>query len=254
MKNPTEQILLDIGLTDKESGIYTSLLGFDSAMASELAKKTDINRTTSYDTLNSLIKKGLVSKYKKKSHTYFRAMDPGRLLAYLDHEKSDYDNTIEKLKKQVEGLLPALISLQQPLSNKPKVQFFESDKGMREAYDDTLTCKSTILAYANVEENHKALPNFFPEYYKRRAKKKIPIHAIFTDNKLSRDRAKLDKEELRQTKFLPNTDMTFSPEINIYNNKMLVASWKEKMAIIIESKEMADLQKLIHKLLWDSLK
>lgn len=58
---------------------------------------------------------------------------------------------------------------------------------------------------------------------------------------------------MRQTKFLPQESMTFSPEINIYNNKMLIASWKEKMAIIIESKELADLQKLIFNMLWDCL-
>ena len=47
--------------------------------------------------------------------------------------------------------------------------------------------------------------------------------------------------------------MTFSPEINIYNNKILITSWKEKMAILIESKELADLQRLTFNLLWETL-
>lgn len=58
---------------------------------------------------------------------------------------------------------------------------------------------------------------------------------------------------MRDTRFLPEEKMTFSPEVNIYNNKMLIASWKEKMAIIIESKELADLQKLSFNLLWETL-
>ncbi|MDZ4385424.1 MAG: hypothetical protein U0944_03315 [Candidatus Moranbacteria bacterium] len=41
--------------------------------------------------------------------------------------------------------------------------------------------------------------------------------------------------------------------MNIYNNKMLIASWKEKIAIIIKSKELVDLQKMTFDLLWNSL-
>ena len=59
---------------------------------------------------------------------------------------------------------------------------------------------------------------------------------------------------MRETRFLLDKEMTFSPEINLYNNKMLIASWKEKMAIIIESKELVDLQKLTFNLLWNNLK
>lgn len=253
MKESLNQLLKEIGLSDKEGLMYLALLELDSATASVLARKADINRTTAYDVLVELIRKGLVSKYKKGGRTYFCAMEPKRLLSYLDHERSDFDRTIEKKKQQVSDLLSELISLQEPLSTRPKVQFFEGEKGMREAYEDTLTSKGPILAYANVQTVHEGLPNFFPDYYKRRTKRKIPIHAIFTDNSFSRERSKLDKEELRTTKFLPNKEMTFSPEVNIYNNKMLIASWKEKMAVIIESKEFADLQKLIYQLVWNAI-
>jgi len=58
---------------------------------------------------------------------------------------------------------------------------------------------------------------------------------------------------MRETRFLPESEMTFSPEVNIYNNKMLIVSWEEKMAIIIESKELVELQKLTFNLLWNIL-
>jgi len=57
---------------------------------------------------------------------------------------------------------------------------------------------------------------------------------------------------MREIRFLPE-GKTFSPEVNFYDNKMLIASWKEKMAIIIESKELVDLMKLSYELLWRSL-
>ncbi len=239
--------------SEKESGIYVVLLEVGSARAQDIAKRTGINRTTVYDILEVLLSKGLVSKYKKASSSYFNALDPKNLLSYLDREKEEESRQIEKRKEKVTELMPQLLSLQNIYPSRPKVQFYEGEKGMREAYEDTLTTNGMILAYANVETMHEGLPNFFPEYYKRRASKKIFIRAIVPQNQLSIERSRLDQQEMREIRFLPDEDMTFSPEVNIYNNKVLIASWKEKMAIITESKEHADLQKLAFDLVWRGL-
>lgn len=239
--------------SEKESLVYLALLEIGSGKAQEIAKKTGLNRTTVYDLFEVLMQKGLVSKFKKGSATFFNALEPKHLLTYLDREKEEQAKKIEKQKQKVSQLLPQLISLQNIFTNKPKVQFFEGEKGMREAYENTLTSTEIILAYANVQTMHEGLPAFFPEYYARRAEKGIFIKAIIPRNELSIERATKNQTEMRDTRFLPDEEMTFSPEVNIYNNKILIASWKEKMAIIIESKELADLQKLIFNLLWDAL-
>lgn len=248
-----KSLLKQLEFSDKEAQVYLALMELGSVKVAEIAKKTGLNRTSVYDLLESLLQKGLISKYKKGPATYFNALDPKHLLSYLDREKEEKAKRIEKQKQKVSELLPQLISLQNIYTSKPKVQFFEGEKGMREAYEDTLTAKGRILAYANVETMHEGLPNFFPEYYKRRAENKIFIRAIIPRNKLSIERTAVNQQEMRDTRFLPDERMTFSPEVNIYNNKILIASWKEKIAIIIESKELADLQKLTFNLLWDTL-
>lgn len=248
-----KDLLKQLNFSEKESLVYLALLEFGSAKAQEIAKKTGLNRTSVYDIFDVLMQKGLVSKYKKGAATFFNALEPKHLLTYLDREKEEQVKNIEKQKLKVAELLPQLISLQNIFTSKPKVRFFEGEKGIREAYEDTLTSTEIILAYANAETMHEGLPNFFPEYYKRRSQHKIFIRGIIPRNPLSAERVQFNQEEMRDTRFLPETEMTFSPEVNIYNNKILIASWKEKMAIIIESKELADLQKLTFNLLWDFL-
>ena len=76
---------------------------------------------------------------------------------------------------------------------------------------------------------------------------------MFVKNKKSFEQAKLNTEELRQTKFVPDENISWSPEVKIYNDKVLIASWTEKMAVIIESKEYADLQKHVFEMLWEYL-
>ena len=248
-----KDLLNQLNFSEKESQIYLALLEIGSGKAKEISRKTGLNRTTVYDICDILLGRGLISKYKKGAGTYFNALEPKHLLTYLEREKEEQAKTIEKQKQKVSELLPQLISLQNIFTTKPKVQFFEGEKGMREAYEDTLSAKEMILAYANVETMHEGLPNFFPEYYKRRSEQKIFIRAIVPRNELSLERATHNQEEMRDTRYLPETEMTFSPEVNIYQNKILVASWKEKMAILIESKELADLHKLTFELLWKTL-
>jgi sugar-specific transcriptional regulator TrmB len=254
MKNKVESLLLELDFSEKEVEIFIVLLEHGSAKASDISKITGLNRTTVYDILESLMRMGLISKYRKRSVMHFSVHDPKQLIGYLENEKNEKAKQIEKQKKQVEALMPEIVGLMNfSKKERPQVRFFEGEKGMREAYGDTLNSKGEILAYANVETMHKALPDFFPEYYNRRAEKKILIKAILPKNKLSEQRALEDNQEMRETRFLPDGKMTFSPEINLYNNKMLVVSWKEKMAIIIESKALVDLMKLTHGLLWENL-
>ena len=247
-----KNILKELNFSDKETIVYLTLLELGSAKAGEIAKKADITRTTVYDILTSLLKKGLVNKYKKGSQTFFGALDPNRLLTYIDREIEQTTVKLTKQKQEVKELLPELVSLQNKASSKPKVQFYEGKKGMREAYEDTLTAKDGIVAYANVETMHEGLPNFFPSYYKRRPEANVFVKAILPKNKASLERSKNNQAELRDTRFLPE-DHSFSPEINIYNDKVLVASWREKMALIIESKEFADFHRTIFNQLWEKL-
>lgn len=249
-----QEVLEEIGLSEKEASVYLALLEIGSGKVQELYRKTALNRTTIYDILESLTQKGLVSRYKKGGATYFNALEPDRLLTYLDREAEDQEKLTERQKRKISDILPQLVSMQNIYAaGRPKVRFFEGEKGMREAYEDTLTAKEAILAYANVQTMHEGLPDFFPEYYRRRAGKGIFIKAIVPQNKLSHERSLHDREEMRSIRFLPESELSFSPEVNIYGNKMLIASWKEKIAIIIESKELADLQRLTFDLLWRTL-
>ena len=59
---------------------------------------------------------------------------------------------------------------------------------------------------------------------------------------------------MREIAFVPADKYYFSPEINIYDNKVMIASWKEKLGIIIESAEIADAMKKIFELSWQEAK
>lgn len=248
------ETLLKIGFNEKEAKAFLHMTRFGAQSATMIAEATRISRPNVYDIIKSLTKKGLVASLQRNGVTYFKAMDPKELINYIEREKREKVKELEKHQATIENILPALISLENTASSKPKVAFYEGEKGMRQAYEETLKSTEEILAYANVEEMHKGLPNFFPEYYKRRVEKNVSIKCIAPDNEMSKERQKKDKAEKREMILISKAEYEFSPEINVYDDKVLIASWREKMAVMITSKEIADLHKKMFRLTWGLLK
>jgi len=150
------------------------------------------------------------------------------------------------------SLLPELKSIYAGAGPKPKVQFFEGSEGIETAYEDTLSSSETIRAFASIEDMHKVLPHYFPDYYRRRAERGIGIRAIFPDTPAARERTRFNKDEKREALLVPKDLYAFSPEINIYDNKIVFMSLIEKFALIIESPELADALKNAFELSWQA--
>ena len=241
--------LIAVGLSKNEAKIYLALLELGKGTVSEITRKANLNRTTGYDVLDGLVAKGLASVSGKEPKQEYIAESPDKIEALLKREV----NATEEHLKEIKNILPELKSLHN-VAGRPKVRFYEGKQGLIEVYEDTLTSHETILAYATVDDMHRALPNYFPEYYKRRAEKGVAIRAIIPATEIGKERASKDKEEMRETALIPPDKYYFSPEINIYDDKVMIASWREKLGIIIESAEIADAMKKIYELAWAEAK
>lgn len=252
MKNtvlPIKNTLLSLGFSKKEVNVYLVLLELGKGTVTEISRRADINRTTGYDILDRLVGYGMVSISGKEPKQEYVAESPDRIKEYLSKKKKQ----IEKQLEETQAVLPQLKSMHN-VGDRPKVRFYEGDDGLKQAYEDTLTSSETILAYATVDDMHNALPEYFPTYYKRRAKKGIYIRAIIPNTEIGEDRAAKDVEEHRETALIPSDQFYFSPEINVYDNKVMIASWREKLGIIIESEEIADAMKKVYELAWAEAK
>ena len=240
-----EKALESVGLAEKESSVYLALLALGRAKVSAISRKAGMNRTTGYGILDSLVAKGLARVSGKEPKQEYAAESPDALIAMLTNE-------LEGKKKELAiagAWVPRLKSMQK-IEDRPQVKFYEGADGLKQVYENTLTSTETIRAYAAVEEMHTALPNYFPAYYKRRTKSGIAIQTIMPDTPLSKERASHDAEEARESALVPAEKFGFHPEINIYDNKVMIASWREKLGIIIESAEIADAMKKIFELAW----
>lgn len=245
-----EAILEKIGLSSKETEIYLVLLELGRNNVSNITKNTSVNRTTGYVLLNNLVKKGLVQVLGKKPKLEYIIDTTDHLLEYLE---SKIEETIQ-ISSDLKEFLPELKSMHYS-SDRPIVKYYEGIKGLKQVYEDTLTAKTDIVSMASYDEMHETLPDYFPSYYKRRAEKNIKISGFVPNTKRARERRILNDAEKRELALLPHEEKyLFTPEIDIYDNKVMIASWKEKLGVIIESQEISDALRVMFRLAWEEAK
>ena len=238
-----------IGFSLKEIDVYLALLLIGKGIVTDISRKSGINRPTTYHILSSLSSKGLVKISGKEPKQEYVTESPDQSEKLLQ-EKLRND---ERFLKEAKKIIPELKSMHN-VTDKPKVFFYEGEEGIEKVYEDTLTSHEPIRAYATVDDMHKGLRNYFPKYYKRRAEAGIAIRSITPRTEIGIERKSHDQEEMREMALVPKDKYYFSPEINIYDNKVMIASWREKLGIIIESTEIADAMKKIYELAWAEAK
>lgn len=249
MTNTSQKLkesLASLGLSSKEAAVYVALLELGRSSVSQISRKAAVNRATGYVILDSLITKGLVSISGKEPKQEYIAESPDKLPELFRKEQEE----LRKKEVYAQELSLQLKSIQK-MGDRPQVRFYEGIEGIRTVFEDSLTAQSgKIVAFTSIEDQHASVPNYFPEYYQRRKRNNIFMRAIFPDTPMGVERQEANENEYRDSVLVPALTYGIHPAINIYDNKFMIASFREKLGILIESAEIADAMKKIFELAW----
>lgn len=232
-------VLTSLGLTDKEAKVYLACTQLGTAVVSTIGQAAGINRVTTYDILEKLKQRGMVSYYTKKKIKYFTGTNPETLLE--EFEKRTHD---------LRSVLPKFKSLTGEISH-PRVRYFEGLEGIKAIYADTLTSKTEILNFSNSREIRQHWPNYDQEYVEKRAKKHIHLRGICPKDKEGEIVKSKDEKYHREFRLLAPESFNFTNEINIYDDKVAIISFKDELiGMIIESTEISNSQRAIFDICW----
>ncbi len=226
-----EAVLENFGLTKAEVQLYLMLLNLGEATASELAKKTNTNRTFVYDRIKKLQETGLVSFMVKDNKKYFQPADPGQLLAILKEKE-----------EQVQDILPELEKLKLPREEGPNVNIFSSKKGVRTALNLAIRDKKQVYIYGSINKFKTIMPEFYDIWNARREKEKVPAKILSNESV---------EMPLAETDLLPEEEQS-SITTFTFGNKVIIVAWADiPVAILIESKEIAKDNISFFNAIWD---
>ena len=236
-----------LGLSDKETAIYISLLELGQATVMDIAQKTGIKRTTVYHLLPPMQRKGYIkAMYQNKKHLFF-----------VDDVKS-LKNRLQDKQASLDKLIPQLQAIHNLLPSKPKITYYEGEGGMKELYWDTLNSSQAgaeICAYTGMANFYQVIPtDFVDEYIDQRVKRKIPIKVIAPSSPAARDWVKNASHKLREIKLIDDPSLGFNADMEIYADKVaLITYMPDFVGVIIRSKELNQLLKSAFMIMWKNL-
>jgi sugar-specific transcriptional regulator TrmB len=240
-----QEVLTKIGLTEKEAGLYASLIESGPATVSVISKNTGLHRPIVYKVLPGLQEKGLVTVSPKGKLRYYVAESPEKLQLLLDAVADTLKN----------DAIPELKGLFQSFSRRPTVKVLEGQKGVTFVFEDllaSLKTGETYYRYSSVRESLYDTNKYLPVNYKeRRERKKIERLVITSEAVRKRLEPSLDREE----KIVPAKYDLFDDNITqlIYADKVAFIDYNSETALIIENPILANFQKKLFKLLYGKL-
>ena len=160
-----KDLLKNAGFSDKEIEVYTALLKLGSSVASAIAKRADINRSTTYVILDALVKHGLVSVFERRGVKMYNAVSPDDLIKHLERKARQY----AELARRAKELAPELKLLQKTGAKselRPKVRLFEGQEGLRTVYGEMLSALEGIRGHAPKKGEFRISPAAGEEFNK----------------------------------------------------------------------------------------
>jgi sugar-specific transcriptional regulator TrmB len=249
------EILLKIGLSEKEAKVYLATLELAEDTAQNIAKKSGVNRATTYVILEKLMTSGLVSSIERAKKTMFISESPQELINILELQKRE----IDAKKKYLDEAMTQLQAIYNAKGDKPIVRYFEGADGL-EALDryghDQFKEGSEVLGITPIDIVEEQFPSRRKAAVNDRVKRRIKSRMIYT-HKGGVIPGYVNEKELREGIYLPRDVFPIDITISIYPEwgvKFYNFDPKNHFGVLLQSPNIARNLKKVFELAWEGAK
>lgn len=241
----TTKALENLGLSEKESRVYISLLELGRANVTRIAELSKLKRPTVYVLLEELRKKRLVLKIPHVKNTLFIAQDPDEF----------FQESFKKVK-EAHSTLSQLKAIHRK-DDKISTMYFEGEEGVRDALlyrHKELSNEEVVGFFAKGETLTPKLLKICHEWREIMSETGATLRGIAPDHASLKEFRDTDTELGQLFKTIPFTQ--YSSDVSIDATKLFVriVLFNVKQAIIIENPAIVKTIKEIFELSWKNLK
>lgn len=236
--------LQELGLTGNEAKVYLALLELGSSTTGPIIKRSGLYRVIVYDTLEKLLKLGLVNYSLQRNRKRFEAEQPRQLLEIIRQKEIRAKAIIERLRK---------VQPEKPLEQGALV--YEGWRGIQAAQENYFKemkhgAGGEYFMVGASRQLHKKLDDFFNYFHERRAKLGIPAKLLFNENNRTFGKLKLKYKPV-QIRFMPAKMITPS-WVSTYKDMVLLGVAEEApMAFFIKNKAVAESYRQYFYFMWE---
>lgn len=229
-----KEVLKELGLSDGEAKVYLALLKLGPSTVNKITKITEQHRTTIYDFLEHLSKKGLVSYVIKNKTKYYKIADPDKLLKMLKEKES-----------HLTQILPQLRELAKIPKEEVSVEVYSGKEGFKSILNDELKAGENLYGFGIDETKFKERFPIIMEQFLRKERKTGIQEFLLTIEKPKF----VYKEKHLHYRYIPEEFFNPTPTA-VYRDRVLFIIWEPLTSILIKSRSLADSFRKYHKMLW----
>jgi predicted transcriptional regulator len=240
----TTSSLMELGFHENEASVYLASLPLGATTILKLSKHSGVKRTTVYEIVDSLERKGLMKKEIRGLKTLYSPEHPERL-----------ENTLETRRTLLSKILPELEGKYHLKSTESSIKYYEGLNAIKNVYDDLLKdLKPHDFYYAvsNTTE-WQGIDNdyFMKNHVEKRVDLGVTINLLFVDSMIAEQRKKTERNYNENIRMLPK-DANIHVDMVITPYKLVMFQLHEPLvALVLENKTMINTQKELFELLWD---
>jgi sugar-specific transcriptional regulator TrmB len=243
-------MLQHFGLSAREANAYLACLELGPSSIQQISKHSTMNRSTVHFLAESLKKKGLFSETRKEKKRLLFAVKPEKFANFVNKEREH----VNLMESDLDNLIPVLNSICASENNKPRVMFYEGEKGFYDICHRSIDHANKEVLFLSSLSDFRSVGNDqrFDEgsYIPKRVKKGIHIKMLVFKNQISQNYKSNQVNELRETRFLPDT-FKFKSTFFIYGDEFSMISSKPPfLGVVIQSKQLSHTMKQIFEMLW----
>lgn len=247
------QLFVQLGLSDKESVLYDTLLKHGQLPAASLEKISGLKKNT-YILLKSLERRGLVQKMIKDGKSHYIVGSPDKLKNFLSEQEARVGET----KAMLAELLPNLRQAYQEAVDRPTVQYFAGLSGLRAVFDEVYAPgKNEIWGCVGNEAPDKEFyEEIINKYRPMRVENGIITRVISPDSPKARELKKTEKQDLKEKLLIDAKKYPMPAEFDTWGNKIAMMSFAKNdfQAILIEHPDLSITLQSLLRLAIDLLK
>jgi sugar-specific transcriptional regulator TrmB len=244
------ETLRALGLSDRQTDIYLTLLKQGPGSIREIAAGAGINRGTTYEELKTLKAKSLVSYFPKGKRKFFCAEPPEQLVKIAEGKQAVLEQATNTLRHDI---LPDLNNLKMD-STTTNVHHYEGDDGIEFVLKDILStverAPHKLYRVYSSRQIRKYLYRPFPNFTRQRVKKEIFVNVIAIGD--GGENAPLAERKWIAT----DSGTTAASYVAIYPPKCAMISLVQgdyPTAVILDSEAIALVMQISFDTLWERL-
>lgn len=238
----TQKIIEQFGYKPNEAKVYLSLFELGECTVADIARQTNLPRTSILFILNKLHLDGLINFYTKKRSKYWTAEKPEKFLMQLKEKEVAF-----------ESILSQLHTIQHGEEKKPAVSIFSGIEELKLIFQDILETKHNICAILPWDSWIKTFgEEYVDDFIELQVKHFLKLRLLTSKTKDAIELKKYDARELRYTSFLLDRCAVTSA-ILIYGNKVAIVSLHDKYptGFLIDDEKIKNTMLALFEELWD---